>query len=79
MTISWYSIISYNDRHVLYLRSETVAFRRRTNMVLDNHYDQVIPVEECGLNLLTFVVEEKSEKTATKKLTRPGIEPGPAG
>ena len=41
----------------------------------------MIPGDECGLNFLRFVLElRKTQEIATnKKLTRPGIEPEPAG
>ena len=41
---------------------------------------QMIPGDECGPNFLTFVLQlsKNPGKTSTSKLTRPGIQPGPA-
>ena len=40
----------------------------------------MIPGDEWGLNFLVFVLQlrENPGKTSTRKLTQPGIEPGPA-
>ena len=46
----------FND-HVLYLRSKTVAIHRQMSIVLDDYDGQMIPVDECGLNFLTFVLK----------------------
>ena len=50
-------VILFNDGHVLQLRSETVAVRRRMNMVLDYYDGQMIPGDDCGLNFLTFALQ----------------------
>ena len=49
-------------------------------MVLDDH-DQMVSGDKCGLNFMIFVLElrENPGKTSTRKLTRPGFEPGPIG
>ena len=49
-------------------------------MVLDDYDGQMSPGDECGQNVLTFVLQLRKNpaKTSTRKLTRPGIEPGPA-
>ena len=47
----------FNDGHVLYFRSETVAVRRRMNIVSDDYGDQMMPEEECSPNFLTFVLQ----------------------
>ena len=52
-----WSDILFNDGHVLHLRSETVAVRRRMNVVLDENDCQMIPGDECGLNVLTFALQ----------------------
>ena len=70
-----YGIILFNDGPVLHLRSETVAICSWMNMVLDD--GQMIPRDKGGLNFLTFVLQLR--KTSTRKLTRSGIELGPAG
>ena len=61
---------------VLHLRSESVAVRRRVNMVFDND-EQMI--SRPKFPDICSTVEENPGKTSTRKLTRPGIEPGPAG
>ena len=48
--------IRFHDSHVLQLRSETVVFCRRMNTVVDHYGGQMIPVDECSLNFLTFVL-----------------------
>ena len=65
----------FNDGRVLQLWSETVAVRRR--MIYDSH---MITGDECDPNFLTFVLRlrENPGKISTRKLTRSGIEPGPA-
>ena len=59
----------FNDGHILQLWSETVT---------DGH---MIIGDECCQNFLTFLfrLREKPGKTSTRKLTRPEIEPRPAG
>ena len=47
----------FNDGHILHLRSETVAVRRRMIMVLDDNDGQMTPGEERGLNLLKFCLQ----------------------
>ena len=44
------------------------------------YYGHMITGEECGPNFLKFVLRlrENPGKTSTRKLTRSGIEPGPA-
>ena len=42
--------------HILQLRSETVAVRRRMNMVWTIYDGHMIPEEEYDLNFLTFVL-----------------------
>ena len=61
--------------HVLQLRSETVAVRKR--MIYDGHMKTG---NECDPNFLTFVLRlrENPGKPSLRKLTRTGIEPGPA-
>ena len=49
--------------------------------IFSNDYDgQMIPGDECGPNFLTFVLQlrENPKKSSTRKLTLPGIRPGPA-
>ena len=43
-------------RLVLHLKSQTVAVRRRMNMVSDDYDGQMIPGDECGLHFLIFVI-----------------------
>ena len=58
----------------------TVAVSRRMNIVSEDYNGKGIPGDECGLNFQTcLTVEENPGKTSIKKLTRLGIEPGPAG
>ena len=66
----WY-IILFNGGHVIFIRSATVAVRRR--MIYDGH---MMTGDECGPNFLTFVfrLRENPRKTQTRKLTQPGIE-----
>ena len=73
-------IILFNDGHVLHLSWETVAARRRMNIVLDDYDGQMILGDECDLHLLTFVLQlrKNSGKISTRKMTRSGTEPGPA-
>ena len=52
---SFIDIILFNDGHILQLWSETVAVRRRINMVLDG--GKMVPGDEYGLNFLTFVLQ----------------------
>ena len=49
-------------------------------MVSDDYDGQMTPGDECGPNILTFVLELKKipEKTSASILTRPRIEPGSA-
>ena len=73
-------LLLYNDGRVLQLWSETVAVRRR---MLHGLGDILWPYDNRGRmwpNFLRFVIQlrENPGKTSTKKLTRPGIEPGPA-
>ena len=70
----------FKDGHVLHVRSETIVDRRRMNIVLGAYGDQMITGDECGPNFLEFclTVEGNPRKNSTRKLTRPGIEPGPA-
>ena len=53
--------------------------RPSPSVVLDDYDGQMISLEECGLNFLTFLLRlsKKPGKKSTKKLTRSGIEPGP--
>ena len=70
-----------NDGHLLKLKSETVAVRKRMNYELDYKW---WPNDTGGWKWPKFpdicvtVEETPPEKTSTRKLTRPGIEPGPA-
>ena len=77
----WCDIIVFNDGHLLHVRSEAVAVRRRLNMVLDDYEGQMIPGYECGLHFLTFVLHLRKNpgETSTRKLTRSGFEPWPTG
>ena len=49
-------------------------------MVLDDYDEANDTGDECDLNFLTFVLQltKKPGKNLTKKLIRPGMEPGPA-
>ena len=61
-------LFGWSRGHVLQLRPETVAVRRRMNMVLGDYDGQMIPGDECRLNFLTFVLQlrKNSWKTSTK-------------
>ena len=76
LLIDWFYL--FNDGHVLQLRSETVAVRRRMNMLLYDYDGQMIPGDECGLKFLTFVVQlrKNPRKASTRKMIQLGIEPG---
>ena len=62
--------------------SETVAVRKRMNMVSDDYDGQTIPGDKCFPNFLTFVIhwekKNSAKKNSTSKLIQPWIEPGPA-
>ena len=47
--------ILFNYGHILQLRSETVAIRRRMNMISGVYDAEIIPGDECDPNFLTFV------------------------
>ena len=47
----------FNDGYILQLRSETVAVRRRMNMISEDYDGQMIPGNECDTNFLTFVLQ----------------------
>ena len=47
----------FNDGHVLQLKPETVAVRRRKGNVLDDYDGQMVSGDKCGLNFLTFVLQ----------------------
>ena len=68
-------MVLFNDGHILYQWSETVAVSRR--MIYDGH---MITGDECVTIFLTFVNGwgKTPEKTSTRKLTRAGIELEPA-
>ena len=53
--VDWFYL--FNDGHVLQLRVETVAIRRRMNMISDDYDGQMMPGDECGPNFLTFVLQ----------------------
>ena len=67
-------VVVFNDGHVLHLRSETFAVRRRMIYGLQDtvHDGHMIAGDECGLNFLTFVVR-LGENPGKKPL--PGIRP----
>ena len=44
----------FNDGHVLHLRSETIAVRRRMRNDLDDYDGQMVSRGKCGLNFLTL-------------------------
>ena len=46
----------FSDGHVLHVRSETFAVRRRMNMVSDDYNGQMVLGDECGPNFLTFIL-----------------------
>ena len=54
-------MILFNDRNVLHPRPDTVAFRRRMSMVLDDD-GQMIPGDECDPNFLTFVSQLRENR-----------------
>ena len=70
----------FNKGHVVQLWSETVVVRRGWYMTWMIYHGHMIIGDECGPHFLTFVLwlRETPGKTSTRKLTRPGIEPGPA-
>ena len=47
----------FNDGHVLQLRPETVAARRRMKDGLDYYDSQMVSGDKYGLNFLTFVLQ----------------------
>ena len=73
-------VVVFNDGYVQQLWSETVAVRDGWYMVLDDIWLPYDNRDECGPNILIFVLRLRDNpgKTSSRKLTRPGIEPGPA-
>ena len=46
----------FSDGHVLHVRSETFAVRRRMNMFSDDYNGQMVLGDKCGPNFLTFIL-----------------------
>ena len=70
-------IILFNGCHVLQLRPETVALRRRMRSGFVNYDGQIVSGDKYDLNFLTFVLH-LMENTSTRRLTIPGFESGSA-
>ena len=72
------SIYLFNYSHVLHLRSQTVAVRRRINMVWMTNVGNVLLGNKIILPKFPGNYLILEEKTSTTQVTQPGIEPGPA-
>ena len=46
----------FNDGHVLYLMSETVADRRRMHMIFMKNYGHVVFRDECGVCMYVYLI-----------------------
>ena len=71
----------YKDDHVLRYDQRPSPSVDELYMVLIIYDGHMITRDECGQNLLTFVLRlrENPRKTLTRKFIRPGIEPASAG
>ena len=78
-SVVWYYSYLFNDGHVLHLRPDTVAVRRRMNMVFDDYDDQ----RYLGTNVaqiswhLSYSWGKTPEKTSAGKWSDRGSNPGP--
>ena len=73
LTFDWF-VVLFNDGHVLQLRPETVAVRRRIGNDFDDD-GQMVSGDKCGLNFLTFVLHlrEKPGKNLNQETDPTGI------
>ena len=65
--------------YILHVRSETDAVGIQINMIFGWLWWPNDPRGKCGPNFMSFAYNWRKtpEKTSSRKLTRPGIEPGP--